>query len=335
MGDGPEGREAAVHIAHLQFIGRREERRLELPGGPEGDDPPEVQEGVAVDDCLALEEIVGREQDRAAAGHPVPEDRAKPDPHAHVDVRERLVEEQHAGVAEHHPREFRALPLAHRKLADPALPVVRDAEERQGPFHLHRDVVGRDAGHLREEREVPSDGHLLVRERNVDEDPQLPPHLVGGGPDIDAADRGRAGVGLGEPREDPQASRLARAVRPEQAEHLALLDFQRDLVEGADSRILFDEPRGLYKHPLRSTDEAGIILGFRSYSSNVERPRPCAAGRSIPRTMGVVGPVGGRARRAGPAGLPRTGTLATPPAPPADVPSRRTRPGAGPLRARA
>src|SRR5207249_5619125 len=147
--------------------------------GPEGDDPPEVQEGVAVDDCLALEEIVGREQDRAAAGHPVPEDRAKPDPHAHVDVRERLVEEQHAGVAEHHPREFRALPLAHRKLADPALPVVRDTEERQGPFHLHRDVVGRDAGHLREEREVPSDGHLLERERNVDEDPQLPPHLVG------------------------------------------------------------------------------------------------------------------------------------------------------------
>ena len=242
MGDGSEGREAPVHVAHLQFVGRREERRLEFPGGPEGDDPPEVQEGVAVDNRLTLEQIVGREQDRAAAGHPVPEDRAKPDAHAHVDVGEGLVEEQHPGVAEHHPREFRALPLAHRKLADPTLPVVRDPEQRQGPFNLHRDVVGRDAGHLGEEREVPSDGDLLVREGNVDEDPQLPAHLVGGGTDVDAADCCRSGVGLGEPREDPQASRLARAVRPEQAEHLAFLDFQRDLIEGADPRILFDEP---------------------------------------------------------------------------------------------
>src|SRR5207244_1086148 len=56
-------------------------------------------------------------------------------------------------------------------------------------------------------------------------------------------------VGLRQSGEDPEAGRLARAVRPEQAEHLALLDLEGDLVEGADPRILLHEAGGLYKHP--------------------------------------------------------------------------------------
>src|SRR5207244_5418873 len=64
----------------------------------------------------------------------------------------------------------------------------------------------------------------------------------------------------------------------EQAEHLALLDLEGDLVEGADPRILLHEAGGLYKHPGPSRTAR---RNNPSVSSGSVRRIQCAVLRSV------------------------------------------------------
>ena len=250
VGDPLEGRHGPLDVAHLELIRRRKEVLLQLPRGPEGDDAATGDERVSVHDRLALQQVVAREQDGAAAGHPVSEDRTEAEPHVDVHVRERLVEEEQLRGGQQDAREFGALPLAHRHLSNSVPIEVRDPQELGGPRDPLGDLRRRMARHAGEEPEVLRQGHVLIGEREVEDDPEMAADLVWGLADVDAAHDRVPRVRLRDAGQDAEARRLPRPVRPEQAEHLALPDFEGDLIERACRRIQLREAGGLDEHPV-------------------------------------------------------------------------------------
>src|SRR2546425_11537190 len=109
MRDRLEDRHRAFDVADLELVRRSQEGFLQLPRAAQCDDPTAMDERVSIDDRLALEKVVAREQDGPATGRPVPERRAEPDPPAHVAVRERLAPKEHPGGLQEGTRALRAV----------------------------------------------------------------------------------------------------------------------------------------------------------------------------------------------------------------------------------
>ena len=61
-------------------------------------------------------------------------------------------------------------------------------------------------------------------------------------PDVHAEDAGLPGGWVAQPFEDLDRGRLAGAVRPEEGEHLALLDLEGDPIDRLDVRVVLREP---------------------------------------------------------------------------------------------
>ena len=59
------------------------------------------------------------------------------------------------------------------------------------------------------------------------------------GVDRFAGDRDRPGVGLDQADQDAQGSRLASAIRAEQADHVAFVDRQVEPIEGGNPAVAF------------------------------------------------------------------------------------------------
>src|SRR5262249_26304975 len=93
----------------------------------------------------------------------------------------------------------------------------------------------------RHEVEVPADGHLGVERNGLGEVADAAADLerlledVEAG-DLDGAVRGRHVAG-----DHAHRRRLARAVRPEEAEHFAPVDPERDVVDGDRVAVVFGE----------------------------------------------------------------------------------------------
>ncbi len=162
--------------------------------------------------------------------------------------------------------------------------------------------------------------------------------------DIDAEHGGRPAVRDAQALEDLDRRRLAGAVRPEQAEHLAGGDVEVDPVDGEDLAVALDQaanvddrrrgdrPRGLHGAMVTRTPGAPAHPADRRSRLVVERveagrpvdvERDRAVGRGRPRAPGRQGrgrpPSRPRARRRG--RPPRTAAISSR--------GRRSRPGAG------
>src|SRR5439155_20490507 len=74
------------------------------------------------------------------------------------------------------------------------------------------------------------------------QDPDPVPDLPVPFPDVHAEDAGLPGGWVAQPFEDLDRGRLARAVRPEEGEHLALLDLEGDPIDRLDVRVVLREP---------------------------------------------------------------------------------------------
>ncbi len=85
------------------------------------------------------------------------------------------------------------------------------------------------------EDEVLAPGRVAVDARCLRDVADRPPHRAGLGADVVSRDGRPTGIALRQGREDAHGRRLAGAVRPEQAEDLALGDGEPDPVEGANS----------------------------------------------------------------------------------------------------
>ncbi len=195
---------------------------------------------------------VGRQEHRLAAGadaaHQVPD---RP-PRLRVEAGRQLVEKDEVGIVDERERDEEPLLLAARERHEPGVPLVGQTELLQQPIGV--------------------DGLLAVERRpEIDGLPYLDPLLqlcllqlhanpllqrVDVADRIHAEHRDRPSIRRAQPFDALHRRRLAGAVRPDQAEDLAVVNVERDLVDGdgravglADARDVDD--RGSHRLSVR------------------------------------------------------------------------------------
>ncbi|EDT05454.1 conserved hypothetical protein [Burkholderia ambifaria IOP40-10] len=152
-----------------------------------------------------------------------------------VEIRQRFVEQEHAGLAHDRAADRDALPLAAGQRLRLALEQRIELQDPRGVAHLPVDLGLRHTRELQPERHVLVDRH--VRKQRV----ALEHHrdaALGGRHVVDAAavDRQLAVAQVLEARDHPQQGRLAAAGRPEEHAELVRADLQIDVAN--DRRVL-------------------------------------------------------------------------------------------------
>ncbi len=151
-------------------------------------------------------------------------------PQLGVEVRERLVEEEHLRVPDQGATQGHALPFAAGELARIALEVAGDAEHLGRPPHLVRDLRTGHPARLERKSDVLCDGAVRI------EGVALEDHCDAARPwrhvriDALAANEDLARGRPLQPRNHPEQGRLAAPRRTEQHEELPLADGQIDSV---------------------------------------------------------------------------------------------------------
>src|SRR6266545_412694 len=205
---------------------------LRLVDGPEERGASLVHDQQMVREHLGLVQVVGRQEDRRAALRHVAKHRPHGPPTEGIEPDRRLVEEEHLGVGDHRHRDDHALPESAGQLCVELVAVFPQAEV---VHHLARPLSGVLAGAASDQAHVVD---VVVRREE-----HLRPGLLRHDGDVRAdrlrvrehvvAQHRRAADGRFElRREDPEERRLARAVAPEEAEDLALVDREGDVLEG-------------------------------------------------------------------------------------------------------
>src|SRR2546428_13770869 len=82
MRDRLEDRHRAFDVADLKLVRRSQEGFLQLARAAQRDDPTAMDEGIPIDDRLALEKVVAPEQGGPPTGRPAPPLFAQPHSHA-------------------------------------------------------------------------------------------------------------------------------------------------------------------------------------------------------------------------------------------------------------
>ena len=184
--------------------GRRRLRRRAGEGDPAAD-----QRDRARRVPLHLLEVVGREDDGAAARGDAVDDLPDAPPLARVERGGGLVEEEHVGPPEQRDRDVEPLQAADREPARRPVRLLEPDRPEQVPrLHLRlRETL--EAG---EELEVLPRGEVPVERGPL----RRPARRARGAADLDPP-LARAQ----RPREDAEQRRLPRAVRPDEREHLA------------------------------------------------------------------------------------------------------------------
>ncbi len=201
-------------------------RAPEVLGRRDLEEPARVHDGDAVGDGERLVVVVGDEDGRRAGGaqglaQVEREALAQPP----VERGEGLVEQEQAGARRERPRERDALALAPAERRDraPLVPGEPDDVEQLGHARVAlgarqpRDPVGDVA------RDVAVREELALLEHEPE-----PAAVHGDAREVAAVPRHGARGDRLEPRDGAQQARLAAAARPEQGEHLAGRDVERD-----------------------------------------------------------------------------------------------------------
>ena len=249
-------------------------------------DPTGSHDGDAVGDRHRLLLVVGDVGDREAELALKPLDLvAHEHPEVGVEIRQRLVEEEHAGPHAQRAGQRDALLLAAGQLIRAAIPEPFQAHDAQEVLHARGDLAARAAPDA--ERIPHVAGHRQVREERV----ALEDHR--GGPPIRRIPRhvlpvepDPAGVRADEPAGHAQEGRLAAAARADERDQLAFPDLGVDTVDGHDGAVALGQPLQPEDGAHRATPAARVLI---------RRPRAC----------GLIGP--SRARTGRSAGRPSTG----------------------------
>ena len=188
-------------------------------------------------------------------------------PGLRVEPGRRLVQEDDLGVVYQCERDRQPLLLAARQILGvvPALRVEAHLGERLfGPL-----------GGVGLEIEPGEEFEQLLRRQHVEErrgleldaDPGLDPARVR--PDALAEDGDLAGVGLAQALDHLERGGLSGAVRPQDPEHLAALDRERDAVDGDVRPVPLREPPHLDRR-------SGVHAGGHDSPARWKRPQPPA-----------------------------------------------------------
>ena len=216
-------------------------------GAVHGQDAAPVDEGDA-GAALGLVEVGRRQEQGEALALETGEELPEVAPRDGVDAGGRLVEDEKLRRVDEGADEGELL------LHAAGEPVGEAVAERRHAYHLEKSVPARGiAAHV---VDLGEEGHVLVHgevavqrellRQVADARGELPP-LAGG---VEAAGERLAGVRLQEAQDHAQRRRLARPVRPDEAEHLAAAHVEAHLGGGADA-------------PKRRERRAGAHQGLR------------------------------------------------------------------------
>ena len=210
---------AVLAPAHL----RLDRAPDQLVGRAELDDPAVAQDGKAVGELLRLVEVVRRQEDRL----PQRPQRADHLPGraagGRVEAGRRLVEEEQLGIADQRDAEVEPPPLPARERLHERLALLRQADQLEHVIHAAgaRVVAAEHPDRLGHGQVRPHRGRL---EHDADALPVRALRALGIVPEHPHVAAVAPAVAL----EDLDGGRLAGAVRPEQAEHLADGDLEVD-----------------------------------------------------------------------------------------------------------
>jgi hypothetical protein len=147
-----------------------------------------------------------------------------------VEVGQRLVEQEHAGLAHQRPADGDALALAARQLGRLAVQQRRQLQHLGGAGHATFDLGLGHAGHARPEAHVALHRHRRVQRIALEHhaDAALGRLRIG---HVLAADVDPAAADVDEAGDAVQQRRLAAARGAEQHEELALMDLQVEVLD--------------------------------------------------------------------------------------------------------
>ena len=229
-------------------VGRPDDRAgraVELGHGAGPHEAPVGDDDDLVDGLLHLLEEVARHEDRLALAAQVAQEPAQPADALGVQAVRRLVEDEHAGVAEQRGREAESLAHAHAVLAGALAGGGGDA----GQLEQLVDPRQRDRAGVRQDAQVVAAAAARVEVRGL----QRGPHGAERVGEVDVAlavDRRGAARGVDQPEQHAQRRGLAGAVGPEEAGDPAGLDVEAQVVDGDEGPEALAQPPDLDPRPV-------------------------------------------------------------------------------------
>ena len=190
-----------------------------------GQDLPAVDDRDAGAQLLELGEDVAADHDRLAERPQLAQELAQLDAGARVEAGGGLVEQQHLRIVDQRVGEAQPLLHAARQASGRRRRAcrARSTSSSRSPI-IRRRPAGGDAVAPREEVEVLPDLHVVVDPEDVRHEAEDAPHLIGVPGDGPARDLRVSRRRPKQRREHPERRRLARAVRADEPEDLAVLD---------------------------------------------------------------------------------------------------------------
>src|SRR6185295_724623 len=226
---------------HLQIHGfGPAQTRGQVVGGVDRDDPALVDDDDALTGLRDLGQNVRAENDRVIAGELL-DQLAGLDDLFRVEAGRRLVEDEDVRVVDERLREPHALPVAFRQLAAQAIRHVVDARPLHHRLYALAPLTARHAFDSGDELEILEDAHVGVERRRLGQVPRPAFGLDRLVEDVEAGDNGFALGRRHVAGQYPHRRRLAGAVRAEEAEDLAPLDAEADVLDGGYAAITFRE----------------------------------------------------------------------------------------------
>jgi hypothetical protein len=229
---------------------------------------------------------VARDQDRSPIFGEAAQEAAQPTNARRIEPVCRLVQDQERRIFEQRRGDAESLLHAERICLDEIVGPLGEPDSLQ-------DLVrgaGTDPVDTPEQLQVPASRKARKEERSLDDRPHTPRSGRQPGGKIGAEHAEPSRAGTDEAEETPDRRRLARAVRPEEAEDASLGDVEVEAVQGeralpADAPILFSKPFDLddrhERHKpyfqtarIRSVLARGFVFG------------PTTRGRVSPRSRG-------------------------------------------------
>src|SRR5258708_3655405 len=210
-------------------------------GGVDADRGP-AEERDAVAERIGLVEVVRAEEDGAALAADLADELAHGARGVGVEPRGRLVEEHDARLVDRRPRDRHLLLHAARERRDGLRATVPEAHEPQVALGLRPRRRAVEPEQRREEQEVLLGGLPLVEAGLLGEDADRGPDLLVLPAEAVTGDLGGPAGRRDERAEQAQGRGLARAVRAEEAEDLALSHLEVQLLDGGQTLESLRQP---------------------------------------------------------------------------------------------
>ena len=153
---------------------------------------------------------------------------------------------EHLRLVEDGLRQPRSLPVALGQLADERLSVVTQLDAFDDDVNALLEVVSTNAAYSAEKRQVVLDGHISVEGHSLRQVADVPPRFQGSGHRVVPGDAGRPSGRRQVAGENAHGRSLAGAVGPQKTDDLALLDVERNIVNGEVVAVVLAEAIDLY-----------------------------------------------------------------------------------------